>query len=78
MRRQGTFMAGLNYLTPKTGLTRSTSTPVRPFDVLALVDWASGPMVLRTTKTGFEVLGVACIGINHAKSWKGQSKAGFD
>lgn len=61
-RRQGTFTSGLNFYSTETGLTGSTSAPVRVFDVVVVVDWASDPMVLRRTKIGYAVVGAAYVG----------------
>ncbi|KAF2122017.1 heterokaryon incompatibility protein-domain-containing protein [Lophiotrema nucula] len=61
-RRQGTFTSGLNFFSTETALTGSTSAPVRLFDVVVLIDWASDPMVLRKTGVVYEVVGAAYIG----------------
>ncbi|KAH7075155.1 hypothetical protein FB567DRAFT_610726 [Paraphoma chrysanthemicola] len=62
-RRQDTFTSGLTFFSTETGLTGSTSAPVRLFDTVVILDWVSDPMVLRKTEIGYEVVGAAYVGV---------------
>jgi hypothetical protein len=60
--RRGSFTSGLNFFTTHSGLTGSTSGPIRSLDHVVMINGANDSMVIRRCGDDYEVVGAAYIG----------------